>query len=113
MKVPYYGAPNQPYNPAQLNSESQRWFETVDKDRSQKINRAELQAALVNGQGKHFSDAACNLMIAMFDKNKTGLIDADAFEQLYAYINQWLAVFRTYDRDQSGSIDESELTLGN
>jgi len=81
----------------------------VDKDRSGKINARELQAALINGQGKNFSDVACQLMIGMFDKDKSGTIDITEFEQLYTYINQWLGVFRTYDRDQSGHIEEQEL----
>lgn len=84
----------------------------MDKDRSGKIHAKELQAALINGQGKNFSDTACNLMIGMFDADKSGTIDIFEFQKLYNYINQWLSVFRTYDRDQSGHIEEAELTQG-
>lgn len=84
-------------------------FDMVDKDRSGKINAAELKAALINGRGDNFSDTACNLMIGMFDTDKSGTIDVTEFEKLFAYINQWLGVFKTYDRDQSGHIDEGEL----
>lgn len=77
---------------------------------SGKINAQELQAALVNGQGKNFSSEACRLMISMFDTDKSGTIDVNEFQQLYNYINQWIAVFRTYDRDQSGHIEEAELS---
>jgi len=101
---PYGGYPNAGGNP-----QVQQWFAAVDKDRSGQINAQELQAALINGQGKNFSDVACQLMIGMFDKDKTGTIDVNEFEQLYTYINQWLGVFRTYDRDQSGHIEEVEL----
>lgn len=45
----------------------------------------------------------------MFDTDRSGTIDVQEFEKLYAYINQWLQVFRTYDRDNSGHIDEGEL----
>lgn len=90
----------------------QQWFNTVDRDRSGKINSKELQSALINAQGKNFSDTACALMIAMFDHDKSGTIDVTEFQQLYAYINQWLGVFRTYDRDNSGHIEEQELTNG-
>lgn len=48
----------------------------------------------------------------MFDKDASGTIDVYEFEKLYNYINQWLQVFKTYDRDQSGHIEESELTQG-
>lgn len=104
---PGYGAP-----PGGVNPEVQQWFNAVDRDRSGAINAKELQAALVNGQGKNFSDSACALMIGMFDHDKSGTIDVNEFQQLYAYINQWLTVFRTYDRDQSGNIEEAELAQG-
>ncbi|XP_052123961.1 uncharacterized protein LOC113216439 isoform X3 [Frankliniella occidentalis] len=92
-----------------LSPEVQQWFNAVDRDRSGKITAKELQAALVNGQGKNFSDQACNLMIGMFDRDKTGTIDINEFQQLYNYINQWLGTFRSYDHDQSGHIEETEL----
>jgi Ca2+-binding EF-hand superfamily protein len=99
---PGYGQPT-------VNPDVQRWFTTVDKDRSGQINWQELQSALINGQGKNFSDTACKLMIGMFDIDKTGTIDINEFQQLFTYINQWLAVFKNYDRDQSGQIEEPEL----
>jgi len=88
----------------------QRWFEVVDRDRSGKINAIELKAALINGKGENFSDNACKLMISMFDEDASGTIDVFEFEKLFNYINQWLQVFKTYDRDQSGHIEEPELT---
>lgn len=48
----------------------------------------------------------------MFDKDRTGHINVEEFEKLYTYVNQWLAVFKTYDTDQSGSIEEKELSNG-
>ncbi|XP_063699773.1 peflin [Culicoides brevitarsis] len=98
-----------PPAPTGVSPETQRMFDLVDKDRSGKINAAELKAALINGRGENFSDTACNLMIGMFDADRSGTIDVMEFEKLFAYINQWLSVFKTYDRDQSGHIDEGEL----
>lgn len=48
----------------------------------------------------------------MFDREHTGMVDIHEFEKLYAYINQWLTVFKTFDRDASGHIEESELSQG-
>ncbi|XP_034252980.1 uncharacterized protein LOC117652290 isoform X2 [Thrips palmi] len=104
-------------HPGGVSPQVQQWFNAVDRDRSGKISAKELQAALVNGQGKNFSDQACNLMIGMFDvdesgmfdKDKSGTIDINEFQQLYNYVNQWLGTFRSYDRDQSGHIEEPEL----
>lgn len=95
-----------------LSPDVQQWFTSVDKDRSGRIESKELQVALANGKGQHFSDIACQMMIGMFDKDKNGTVDVYEFQQLYNYINQWLGVFRMYDRDQSGCIEEQELTLG-
>ncbi|XP_047021987.1 peflin [Helicoverpa zea] len=88
----------------------QQWFRAVDKDQSGFITAVELKSALVNAQGQTFSETACNLMIGMFDKDRSGHINVEEFEKLYTYINQWLAVFKTYDTDQSGHIDEKELS---
>lgn len=46
----------------------------------------------------------------MFDKEKTGSINVTEFQALYNYINAWLGVFRGFDHDNSGSIQESELS---
>ncbi|KAF7989974.1 hypothetical protein HCN44_008648 [Aphidius gifuensis] len=94
----------------QVSPEVQQWFSAVDSDRSGKISSLELKAALANGQGGTFSDTACKLMIGMFDKEKTGSINVTEFQALYNYINAWLGVFRGFDHDNSGSIQESELS---
>lgn len=46
-----------------ISPEVQQWFNAVDGDRSGRISAKELKAALINGQGKNFSDTACQLMI--------------------------------------------------
>jgi len=103
----YGGYPGQQ---APVNPETQNFFNQVDKDRSGKINAQELQSALVNGKGQNFSDQACTLMISMFDTDRSGTIDVYEFEKLFSYVNQWLSVFKAYDRDQSGAIEEAELS---
>jgi len=52
------------------------------------------------------------LCLGMFDRDRSGTIDVSEFQMLYNYINQWLATFRTYDRDGSGHIEEHELAQG-
>lgn len=46
-----------------ISPEVQQWFNAVDEDRSGRITAKELKSALINGQGKNFSDTACQLMI--------------------------------------------------
>lgn len=94
-----------------MSPEVQQWFQAVDRDGSGQINWEELQSALVNGQGEHFSPQACKLMIGMFDADKSGTIGITEFQLLYNYINQWLGVFKNYDSNRSGSIEEQELGM--
>jgi hypothetical protein len=46
-----------------ISPEVQQWFNAVDGDRSGRITAKELKSALISGQGKNFSDTACQLMI--------------------------------------------------
>jgi Ca2+-binding EF-hand superfamily protein len=48
----------------------------------------------------------------MYDKDSTGTIDVNEFQQLFASINQWKGVFESIDTDKSGRIEQSELTQG-
>lgn len=48
-------------------------------------------------------------MIGMFDKDKTGSINFEEFSHLWRYVTDWLNCFRSFDRDNSGNIDPSEL----
>lgn len=46
----------------------------------------------------------------MFNKDKTDMLNVDEFQHLYKFVNQWLQTFRSFDRDQSGVIEEEEVT---
>ncbi|PIK53405.1 hypothetical protein BSL78_09688 [Apostichopus japonicus] len=48
-------------------------------------------------------------MIVMFDRSQTGTINFQEFGSLWKYITDWQGTFRSYDRDNSGSIDKNEL----
>ena len=52
-------------------------------------------------------------LLDIFDKNSSGTIDINEFQQLFDYINQWKAVFQSFDKDRSGKIELAELTQGN
>lgn len=51
-------------------------------------------------------------MIGMFDRDRTGTINFQEFGALWKYVNDWQATFKSYDRDNSGSIDKNELKTG-
>lgn len=48
----------------------------------------------------------------MFDTSNGGSVDIHQFNKMFEYINQWLNIFKTYDRNTSGLIDDQELNQG-
>lgn len=44
--------------------------------------------------------------------DNSGTINFQEFGNLWKYITDWQKTFRTYDRDNSGSIDKNELQSG-
>ncbi|XP_063959785.1 peflin-like [Lytechinus pictus] len=113
---PGYGAAGAPPAPGQpqgmppgMSPDIYSWFVAVDQDNTGKIDSKELQQALTNSNWSKFDEATCKYMIGMFDKDKSGTIDASEFSQLWNYIQQWKQVFDGFDRDRSGGIDASEL----
>ena len=56
-----------------------------------------------------FNPETVRLMIGMFDRDHTGTINFQEFGALWKYVTDWQTTFRSYDRDNSGSIDKNEL----
>lgn len=48
----------------------------------------------------------------MFDTQNNGSVDIQQFNKMFEYVNQWLNIFKTYDRNASGLIDDQELNQG-
>ncbi|PWN32596.1 EF-hand [Meira miltonrushii] len=86
------------------------WFMSVDRDGSGQINATELQQALVNGDWTPFSTDCVKLLMNMFDHDRSGTITFNEFAGLWKYIQDWQGVFRHFDADRSGSIDQGELS---
>ncbi|KAH9851150.1 hypothetical protein C2E23DRAFT_260991 [Lenzites betulinus] len=85
------------------------WFAAVDTDRSGHISVHELQKALINGDWTPFDLDTVKLLMSIFDTDRSGTIGFNEFSGLWKYIKDWQNVYRHFDRDQSGSIDRTEL----
>lgn len=48
-------------------------------------------------------------MIGMFDRDRNGTISFQEFGALWKYVQDWQTTFKSYDRDNSGAIDQGEL----
>lgn len=106
---PQPGYPGQPGVPPGMDPNIVNWFRAVDQDNSGQINAGELSRALQGGNYKNFSEEACQLMISMFDRDRSGTINMQEFGQLFQFITQWTNVYRQFDKDNSGTIDEGEF----
>jgi len=84
-------------------------FRKVDRDGSGSINATELQSALSNGTWTPFNPETVRLMIGMFDQDNSGSITFNEFGALWKYVTDWQQCFRSFDGDNSGSIDRGEL----
>ncbi|EJD44073.1 EF-hand [Auricularia subglabra TFB-10046 SS5] len=85
------------------------WFSAVDVDGSGSISATELQQALVNGNWTQFDLDTVKMLMTIFDTDRSGTIGFNEFAGLWKYISDWQNVFRHFDRDRSGSIDNGEL----
>lgn len=81
----------------------------MDKDRSGHISADELQVALSNGTWSAFNPETIRLMIGMFDRENKGTVSFKDFGALWKYVTDWQNCFRSFDRDNSGNIDKTEL----
>ena len=45
----------------------------------------------------------------MFDRGQSGGVNFQEFQALWKYVTDWQNCFRSFDRDNSGSIDRNEL----
>lgn len=45
----------------------------------------------------------------MFDKRQSGTVNFEEFGALWKYVTDWQNCFRSFDRDNSGNIDRTEL----
>lgn len=91
------------YNPQLV-----QWFQTVDTDRSGHVSAKELQRALAMGQ-LHFSLALCARMIRLYDRDNSGTIDFNEFQQLHGFLMGSHASFHHFDQDRSGSLSPHEV----
>ncbi|KAH3771765.1 programmed cell death protein 6-like [Dreissena polymorpha] len=112
----YYGQQQQGYGQQRPPVQGQTdpnflWtvFQRVDRDHSGHISGDELGQALSNGTWTPFNPETVRLMIGMFDKDNSGSINFQEFSALWKYVTDWQNCFRSYDRDNSGTIDKNEL----
>ncbi|XP_056314091.1 calpain small subunit 1a [Danio aesculapii] len=56
-----------------------------------------------------FSIESCRSMVAVMDSDSTGKLGFHEFKHLWNNIKKWQAIYKSYDRDHSGTIGADEL----
>ncbi|KAK9299940.1 hypothetical protein QLX08_007169 [Tetragonisca angustula] len=59
--------------------------------------------------GKGFSKDVCRSMVAMLDTDHSGKLGFEEFKTLWNDIRKWRAVFKLYDKNESGQLSAFEL----
>nr|CAG4719398.1 unnamed protein product [Naegleria fowleri] len=103
QQQPYFTPIQQPHNP-----QLKVWFDAVDIDKSGQISPNELKSVLSKG-GMDFDLIVAQRMIKMFDKDNSGQIGFQEFEQLHNYLMNMKTSFERTDVDRSGNLNVNEV----
>lgn len=68
-----------------------------------------LDSIAYNSVDNYFKQLQIVIFIGMFDRRNCGTVNFEDFEALWKYVTDWQNCFRSYDKDDSGNIDKSEL----
>lgn len=112
--------PRRPLNYAQSNdTEEEKQFRKVFQQlagEDMEVSPNELMNILNKIISKHsdlktdgFSIESCRSMVAVMDSDSTGKLGFHEFKYLWNNIKKWQAVYKSYDRDRSGTIGADEL----
>jgi len=96
-------------DPAQiLERQLRELFDRVDKDGDGALKEDELSTALINNDGTQFKPSTVRLMIRLFDKDGSGIIEFKEFFHLWNYILHWRKTFQRFDIDSNSKISFGE-----
>ncbi|XP_064485759.1 programmed cell death protein 6-like [Ornithodoros turicata] len=95
----------QALNPVTLRST----FLAADQGHNGAIDYRELQMALSSGTWRPFNMETAKMLVDLFDRNHDGTINFDEFAELYRFVTDWSSAFRHFDKDNTGSMENSAL----
>lgn len=77
------------------------------------ITEKQLAENLVNSDRTKFDTYTVNMMVRMFDADRSGDLNFQEFVGLWQFLDRWRTIFNRFDTDRSGNIsmDEFKNTL--
>ncbi|XP_017880513.1 calpain-A isoform X5 [Ceratina calcarata] len=72
-------------------------------------NNEQFNKSAVETNDKGFSKDVCRSMVAMLDVDHSGKLGFEEFRSLWNDVKKWRAVFKLYDKDESGYLSAFEL----
>ncbi|KAM9309966.1 sorcin-like [Pholidichthys leucotaenia] len=112
MAFPGYGGPTAGSGYQAAQDPLYGYFSSVAGHDGQ-ISADELQRCLtqsgISGSYQPFNLETCRLMINMLDRDMSGTMGFNEFKELWQALNGWKATFASFDRDQSGTVEQHEL----
>ncbi|KAL1901965.1 hypothetical protein Sste5346_001671 [Sporothrix stenoceras] len=88
-------------------------FDGLDTHRVGYITEKQLAENLVNSDRTKFDTYTVNMMVRMFDADRSGDLNFQEFVGLWQFLDRWRTIFNRFDTDRSGNIsmDEFKNTL--
>ncbi|CAK7214374.1 hypothetical protein SCUCBS95973_002125 [Sporothrix curviconia] len=88
-------------------------FDGLDTRRVGYITEKQLAENLVNSDRTKFDTYTVNMMVRMFDSDRSGDLNFNEFVGLWQFLDRWRTIFNRFDTDRSGNIsmDEFKNTL--
>ncbi|KAG7562286.1 hypothetical protein FFLO_02274 [Filobasidium floriforme] len=86
-------------------------FSSMDLRRTGQLGNKEVMELLSRDSRWRITprEDCVKMTTGIFDSDRSGFISFSEFEGLWAYIKDWHKIFLRFDRDNSGTIDRSEL----
>jgi len=88
-------------------AELQKWFQSVDRDRSGSITADELANVAIGGVRLGIETAI--KLVRIFDVDNNGSIDFREYASLHKFLLSMQSTFAQGDRDRNGRLDSNEI----
>ena len=84
-------------------------FDSLDTRHIGFITEKQLAENLINSDRTKFDAYTVNMMVRMFDSDRSGDLNFNEFVGLWQFLDRWRTIFNRFDTDRSGNISMEEF----